>query len=162
MTCEIRMEWAQCVKWGRLLHANLIRNKQDYKVIRLAQDLARISGSREHLAKMCGLLAGLPQPSAVHSPPTERFRAWQMEESLDPRSLLEWHDDRVKALAKLALNPHTPHEAINETLTHLHPVEIACLLHNSDLPGWLRQAAAPHAPPRTLRPLRWRGTDPDR
>ncbi|MFV2179985.1 hypothetical protein, partial [Actinomadura sp. LOL_011] len=138
----------ECVKRGRLLHANHIKKMRDVEVTRLAEDLALACGSPQHLAKICGFLTQLPQPSVVAAPArTERLARWQEQEGNDPRFLLGIGDDcRVKALSRLASNPHTPCEALTGVLPHLHPVEISWLLQHANLPARLRQATAVHAP----------------
>ncbi|MFI6695079.1 hypothetical protein ACIBLA_25650 [Streptomyces sp. NPDC050433] len=119
----------------------------DGLVRRLAEDLALLSASPEHLARACAQLASLDQPAVV-SPAPSRVWTRVLDDKTDhdrPASLLERHSEhrRVQALAALAANPHTPRATvIEDVLTVLHPAELAWIAEKADGPDWFLNAAA--------------------
>lgn len=66
---------------------------------------------------------------------------------------------RVAALPALAGTPHTPRTAVTETLPALHPLELAWVCHQDDVPDRLQTAAAALALPHLLAQC---GTRPER
>lgn len=137
-----------CVKRGHLLQLNQMKKRNDHQVASLARDLAVTCGTPQHLAKVCGFLSqGRPQPVVITRPPATSILARLEEEKrTQPGFLLSWNGDhRVKTLTQLASNPHTPHDALIDALTHLHPVEVAWLQQHADLPEWFRHVLTTHA-----------------
>ncbi|MBC2907696.1 hypothetical protein [Streptomyces cupreus] len=140
----------ECVRRGRLLTPPR-KPKDDprQKTVMVAEDLALLSASPTHLAKACALLATLEQPTVVSTPPSPSLsRITEGTDLLRPVRLLErnYQHRRVAALTALASNPHTPRTAVTETLPALHPLELAWICHQSDVPDWLHTAAANLAP----------------
>lgn len=119
----------------------------DGRVRHLAEDLALLSASPEHLARACAQLASLDQPAVVSPAPSPAWRR-VVDDKTDhdrPASLLERHSEhrRVQALAALAANPHTPRAAvIEDALTLLHPAELAWITEKADGPDWFMNAVA--------------------
>ncbi|MEV0117647.1 hypothetical protein AB0H77_31140 [Streptomyces sp. NPDC050844] len=138
----------ECVRRGRLLTASRNDDRQSH-IVTVAEDLALIGAMPKQLAKACALLTTMEQPTVVATPPSERLA--RISGGIDfntPVRLLESHyqHQRVRALTALARNPHTPRDAILEALQALHPVELVWILHQADLPEWLRQAVTALAP----------------
>ncbi|OMI35293.1 hypothetical protein [Streptomyces sparsogenes] len=119
----------------------------DGRVLRLAEDLALLSANPDHLAGACAQLARLDQPAVVS--PTPSPTLIRVIDNIDPdhdrpARLLERHSEhrRVQALATLAANPHTPHTAVADVLTVLHPAELAWIAEKADGPAWFLATAA--------------------
>ncbi|MEU0110682.1 hypothetical protein ABZ313_35700 [Streptomyces sp. NPDC006251] len=137
-----------CVRRGRLL-TRPRKNSARQTALTVAEDLARLSANPQHLARACAALTTLEQPTVVSSPPSPQMaRVAEGTDVLSPVRLLEWHSQhrRVAALLALAGNPHTPRTAVTEALPALHPLELAWIGHQDDVPDWLRTAAAALAP----------------
>ncbi|HBF82490.1 MAG TPA: hypothetical protein DD420_21935 [Streptomyces sp.] len=120
----------------------------DGRVRRLAEDLALLSANPDHLAGACAQLAAL-DPPAVVSPAPSRTLIRILNDTLPadhdrPARLLERRAEhrRAQTLAALAANPHTPHAAVTDVLTVLHPAELAWIAEKIDGPDWLLEAAA--------------------
>ncbi|MCX5380422.1 hypothetical protein [Streptomyces sp. NBC_00091] len=137
------------VRRGRLL-SRPEKQADDYesdgRVLRFAQDLALLGANPDHLAGACVQLASLDQPAVV-SPAPSRVVIRVVGDDTDrdrPAALLERHSEhrRVQALAALAANPHTPHAAVSDVLTGLHPAELAWIAEKADGPDWFLHAAA--------------------
>ncbi|MEV5141775.1 hypothetical protein AB0K71_18100 [Streptomyces syringium] len=118
----------------------------DGHVLRLAEDLALLGASPDHLAGVCAQLATLDQPAVISPAPSRALmRLFGDDADRDrPAVLLERHSEhhRVRALAALAANPHTPHAAVSDVLTGLHPAELAWIAEKTDGPDWFLNAAA--------------------
>ncbi|MFJ4576793.1 hypothetical protein ACIP4W_36415 [Streptomyces sp. NPDC088846] len=136
---------------GQLLHLPE-KQENDYefdgRVRRLAEDLALLSINPDHLAGACAQLAAL-DPPAVVSPAPSRTLIRIVDDTLladhdRPARLLERHSEhrRAQTLAALAANPHTPHPAVTDVLTVLHPAELAWIAEKIDGPDWFLGAAA--------------------
>lgn len=140
----------ECVRRGRLLSPP--RNPKDdfsTKSVTVAEDLARLSANSSHLARACALLATLEQPTVVSAPPSPGLaRITEGTDLLNPVRLLErnYQHRRVAALTALAGNPHTSRTAVTEALPGLHPLELAWLCHQNNVPDWMRTAASALAP----------------
>ncbi|GAA1932523.1 hypothetical protein GCM10009837_67850 [Streptomyces durmitorensis] len=137
-----------CVRRGHLL-SPLRNDDREHRAVAIAEDLALLSTNPAHLAKACALLATLEQPAVVSTPPGPRLaRITAGTDLLSPVRLLEHHYQhrRVAALTELAANPHTPGTAVTDTLPALHPLELAWIAHQNDIPDWLHTAAAALAP----------------
>ncbi|UXY33232.1 hypothetical protein [Streptomyces sp. HUAS TT20] len=138
----------ECVRRGRLLTPPR-NDDRKHRAVAIAEDLALLSTSPAHLAKACALLATLEQPAVVSTPPSPRLsRVTDGTDLLSPVRLLEhnYQHRRVAALTALAGNRHTPRAAVTDTLPGLHPLELAWLCHQNDVPEWLHTAAAALAP----------------
>lgn len=136
------------VRRGRLLTASRKKDRPGRLII-VAEDLALIGTSGKHLAKACALLAMEEQPQVVAALPDERLL--RITDGIDRNSpvyLLEHHyqHQRVSALTALARNPHTPRGAVLDALHQLHVVELVWILHQADLPPYLREAVTALAP----------------
>ncbi|MFJ6636401.1 hypothetical protein ACIQMR_34255 [Streptomyces sp. NPDC091376] len=119
----------------------------DGRVLSLAEDLALLSANPGHLAGACAQLASMDQPAIVS--PTPSRTLIRIIDNIDPdhdrpARLLERHSEhrRVQALAALAANPHTPHAAVTDTLSVLHPAELAWIAENLEDPDWFLNTAA--------------------
>ncbi|WP_331744657.1 hypothetical protein [Streptomyces mirabilis] len=128
-----------------------VRRNDDrqHRAIAIAEDLALLSINPAHLAKACALLATLERPAVVSTPPSPRLaRITTDTDLLSPVRLLEhnYQHRRVAALTSLAGNPHTLRTAVTDTLPALHPLELAWLSHQNDIPDWLHTAATALAP----------------
>lgn len=118
-----------------------------------SQDLALLSANPDHLAGACAQLAAL-DPPAIVSPAPSRTLIRIVDDTLPadydrPARLLERHSEhrRAQTLTALAVNPHTPHAAVADVLTVLHPAELAWISEKVDGPDWsLETAAAVPAP----------------
>ncbi|WP_405853900.1 hypothetical protein OG407_00485 [Streptomyces sp. NBC_01515] len=99
------------------------------KTITVAEDLARLSANPAHLTKACALLTTTVEaPAVVSTPPDARLARITADTDLDtPTRLLErnYQHHRVAAL---------------------HPLELAWIYHQDNVPDWLRTAAASLAP----------------
>lgn len=138
----------ECVRRGRLLSPPR-NDDHKHRAIAIAEDLALLSINPAHLAKACALLSTLEQPAVVSTPPSPRLaRITADTDLLSPVRLLEhnYQHRRVAALTALSGNPHTPRTAVTDTLPALHPLELAWLGHQNDIPAWLHTAAAALAP----------------
>ncbi|MCX4481688.1 hypothetical protein OOK44_35535 [Streptomyces cellulosae] len=138
----------ECVRRGRLLTPPRTDDRK-HRAVAIAEDLALLSTNPTHLAKACALLATLEQPAVVSTPPSPRLtRITAGTDLLSPVRLLEhnYQHRRIAALAALAGNPHTPRTAVTDTLSALHPLELAWIGHQNDVPEWLHTAAAALAP----------------
>ncbi|MCC3655815.1 hypothetical protein LIX60_31020 [Streptomyces sp. S07_1.15] len=140
----------ECVRRGRLLTPpRATKDDPQPKTLTVIEDLAQLSANPAHLAKACTLLTTLEQPTVVSTPPSPRFARITEGTDLDtPVRLLErnYQHRRVATLLALASNPHTPRPAVTEALTALHPLELAWICHQNDVPDWLHTAAAGLAP----------------
>ncbi|MGW6275665.1 hypothetical protein [Streptomyces sp. NPDC055060] len=137
-----------CVRRGRLLSPPR-NDDREHRAVAITEDLALLSTNPAHLAKACALLATLEQPAVVSTPPGPRLaRVTAGTDLLSPVRLLEHHYQhrRAAALTALAGNPHTPRSAVTDTLPALHPLELAWIAHQNDVPDWLHTAAATLAP----------------
>ncbi|MER8226440.1 hypothetical protein ABTZ58_39350 [Streptomyces sp. NPDC094143] len=147
-TTQLQAAADECVRRGRLLTPP--RNDDHrHRAVAIAEDLALLSTNPTHLAKACALLATLEQPAVVSTPPSLRLSCITADtDLLSPVRLLEhnYQHRRVAALTALAGNPHTPPAAVTDTLPGLHPLELAWLGHQNDIPDWLHTAAAALAP----------------
>lgn len=119
----------------------------DNRVLRLAEDLALLSASPNHLAGACAQLTRLDPPAVVSPTPHPTLTRVLANADPDhdrPARLLERHFEhrRVQALTALAANPHTPHAALADFLGSLHPAELAWIAENADGPDWFLTAAA--------------------
>ncbi|MGH4036017.1 hypothetical protein ACQB60_44780 [Actinomycetota bacterium Odt1-20B] len=137
-----------CVRRGRLLTVSR-KTKRAAHLLTVADDLALLGATGKYLAKACALLAAEEQPKVVATFPDERLL--RISDGIDlnsPVRLLEFRSQhqRVHALTALARNPHTPHDAVHSALEQLHTVELIWILHQPDLPPWLREAATTLAP----------------
>jgi hypothetical protein len=142
---QIHADAEDCVRGGRLLHANTLKGLSGWRIAGLARDLADTSGTHEHLAKMTTRVLTLPAPSPVSSPDTHLFGH---DEPRTAAWLLGSEGAyRISALAALAESPHAPRGVIIDALPGLHPVEIRWLTENEETPCWLRDAAAGLAAP---------------
>lgn len=119
----------------------------DGRVLSLAEDLALLSASPDHLTGACAQLALLDPPAVVS--PTPSRTLIRILDNTDPdhdrpARLLERHSEhrRVQALAALAANPHTPHSAVADALNVLHPAELAWIAEKVEGPDWFLNAAA--------------------
>ncbi|MEV7465468.1 hypothetical protein AB0O20_02995 [Streptomyces kronopolitis] len=119
----------------------------DGRVLRLAEDLALLSATPDHLAGACALLARLDQPAVVSPKPSRTLI--RVIDNVDPdrdrpARLLERHSEhrRVQALATLAANPNTPRTAVADVLNGLHPAELAWIAEKAGGPDWFLAAAA--------------------
>ncbi|MFI1760292.1 hypothetical protein [Streptomyces sp. NPDC020571] len=119
----------------------------DGRVLRLAEDLALLSATPDHLAGACAQLARLDQPAVVSPKPSRTLI--RVLDNTDPAHdrparLLErrYEHRRVQALTVLAANPHTPHAAVVGVLGGLHPAELAWTAEKADGPDWFLAAAA--------------------
>lgn len=138
----------ECVRRGRLLTPPR-NDDHKHRGVAIAEDLALLSTNPTHLAKACALLATLEQPAVVSTPPSPRLsRITADTDLLSPARLLEhnYQHRRVAALTALAGNPHTPPAAVTDTLPGLHPLELAWIGHQNDVPDWMHTAAAALAP----------------
>ncbi len=138
----------ECVRRGRLL-SPLHNDEREHRAFAIAEDLALLSTNATHLAKACALLATVEQPAVVSSSPRPLPARITADTDLhSPVRLLEHHYQhrRVAALTALADNPHTPRTAVTETLSTLHPLELAWIVHQNDVADWLHTAAAALAP----------------
>ncbi|MFE0438895.1 hypothetical protein ACFW2K_28505 [Streptomyces nigra] len=137
-----------CVRRGRLLTPPR-NDDRKHRAVAIAEDLALLSTNPAHLAKACALLATLEQPAVVSTPPSPRLsRITAGTDLLSPVRLLErnYQHRRIAALAALADNPNTPRTAVTDTLSAMHPLELAWIGHQNALPDWLHTAAAALAP----------------
>ncbi|MCX4417845.1 hypothetical protein OOK43_31915 [[Kitasatospora] papulosa] len=119
----------------------------DGRVLRLAEDLALLSANPDHLAGACAQLARLDQPAVVSPTPSRTLIRVLSNVDPDhdcPARLLERHSEhrRVQALTVLAANPHTPHAAVADVLSGLHPAELAWIAEKASGPDWFLAAAA--------------------
>ncbi|MFE7514131.1 hypothetical protein ACFU8I_23325 [Streptomyces sp. NPDC057540] len=117
------------------------------RLLSLAEDLALLSATPDHLARACAQLAALEQPAVVSPAPSRTLI--RVIGNLDPdhdrpARLLERHNEhrRVQALAVLAANPHTPRTAVTDVLDGLHPAELAWISEKAGGPDWFLDAAA--------------------
>ncbi|MFI8966931.1 hypothetical protein ACIGO8_33025 [Streptomyces sp. NPDC053493] len=117
------------------------------RLLSLAEDLALLSASPDHLARACAELAGLEQPAVVSPAPSQTLI--RVIGTLDPDHdrpdrLLERNNEhrRVQALTALAANPHTPRTAVTDALDGLHPAELAWIAEKATGPDWFLDAAA--------------------
>jgi hypothetical protein len=114
------------------------------RVLRLAEDLALLSATPDHLAGACAQLACLDPPAVVSPAPSRTLI--RVIDNADPdhdrpARLLERRNEhrRVQALTVLAANPHA---AVTNILDGLHPAELAWIIEKADGPDWLLDAAA--------------------
>jgi hypothetical protein len=137
---------AWCVSRGRLLHASQLKQERfyDITVVGLAKDLAATSGNGKELAKLLGLVMGLPQPAAV-----ERSSTYDTDYNNgvpSPKQVLS-DDRRVSALAALAGNPLLDRGLVLDCLDRLHGMEVRWLAtYEKETPLWLVEAASRHTP----------------
>ncbi|MFI1205653.1 hypothetical protein ACH4VR_40585 [Streptomyces sp. NPDC020883] len=136
---------------GQLLHLPDMQADDyefDGRILRLAEDLALLSASPDHLVGACTQLASM-DPPAVVSPVPSRTLIRIVDDNLDPdydppARLLERHLEhrRAETLATLSANPHTPHAAVDDVLQVLHPAELAWIAEKVESPDWFLDMAA--------------------